>query len=85
MPGRATCPRVPTRPRGGLAGGAARLRARRGPLGAYVPVADDEQTTVPGVYAAGDLASAMGTATLASAARMAAGVGAHRSLARGIA
>ena len=49
-----------------------------------MPVADDEQTTVPGVYAAGDIASATGTATLASAAGMAAGVGAHRSLARGI-
>ncbi len=51
-----------------------------GPLGAFVRVDDWKQTTVAGVYAAGDAASAMHNATLASAAGVLAGVGAHQSL-----
>ncbi|MBJ7455994.1 MAG: NAD(P)/FAD-dependent oxidoreductase, partial [Thermoleophilia bacterium] len=41
-----------------------------------------KQTTVPGVYAAGDAATPMHNATLASAAGVLAGVGAHQSLLR---
>tara|TARA_R100000049_G_C1951776_1_gene100179 strand:- start:1958 stop:2101 length:144 start_codon:yes stop_codon:yes gene_type:complete len=39
-----------------------------------------QQTTVPGVYSAGDTASPMHNATLASAAGVMAGIGAHQSL-----
>lgn len=53
-----------------------------GPMGHYVRVDDWKQTTVPGVYAAGDAASAMHNATFASAAGVMAGVGAHQSLVR---
>lgn len=53
-----------------------------GPLGAFIQVDDLKQTSVPGVYAAGDAATAMGNATLASAAGFIAGVAAHQSLAR---
>ena len=38
------------------------------------------QTTVPGVYAAGDAASPMHSVTLAIAAGVIAGAGAHQSL-----
>jgi thioredoxin reductase len=51
-----------------------------GPMGPYIRVDDSKQTTVPGVYAAGDAASPMYNATLASAAGFLAGVGAHQSL-----
>ena len=51
-----------------------------GPLGPYLRVDDFKQTTVPGVYAAGDASTAMGNATLASAAGVMAGVGVHQSL-----
>jgi thioredoxin reductase len=49
-------------------------------MGPFIRVDDSKQTTVPGVYAAGDAASPMHNATLASAAGVLAGVGAHRSL-----
>lgn len=51
-----------------------------GPVGAYVRVDDWKQTTVRGIYAAGDAASPMHNATMASAAGVAAGVGVHQSL-----
>jgi thioredoxin reductase len=51
-----------------------------GPTGPYIRVDDWKQTTVPGVYAAGDAANPMHNATLASAAGVLAGIGAHQSL-----
>lgn len=51
-----------------------------GPLGAFIRVDDWMQTTVKGVYAAGDAASPMANATMAAAAGVKAGVGAHQSL-----
>jgi thioredoxin reductase len=51
-----------------------------GPTGPYLRVDDWKQTSVAGVYAAGDAASMMHNATLASAAGVMAGVGAHQSL-----
>lgn len=51
-----------------------------GPFGAFIRTDDWKQTTVAGVYAAGDAASPMPSATLASAAGVMAGVGAHQSL-----
>lgn len=53
-----------------------------GPLGPYIRVDDRKQTTVTGVYAAGDAAAPTHNATLASAGGVLAGVGAHQSLAR---
>jgi thioredoxin reductase len=51
-----------------------------GPLDPYLHTDDWQQTTVAGVYAAGDVALAMQNATLASASGVMAGVGAHQSL-----
>jgi thioredoxin reductase len=51
-----------------------------GPLGVFIRVDDRKETTVAGVYGAGDAASPMANATLASAAGVMAGVGAHQSL-----
>jgi thioredoxin reductase len=51
-----------------------------GPMGPYVRVDERKQTSVPGVYAAGDAASPMHNATFASADGVMAGVGAHQSL-----
>lgn len=51
-----------------------------GPLGATVRVDDMQQTTVEGVYAAGDMAQPRANATLAAAGGVMAGVGAHMSL-----
>lgn len=51
-----------------------------GPLGPVIRVGDWKETTVPGVFAAGDASNVMTNATFASAAGVAAGVGAHRSL-----
>lgn len=51
-----------------------------GPSGRYVRIDDWRQTSVPGVYAAGDAATPMHSATLASASGAMAGVGAHQSL-----
>lgn len=53
-----------------------------GLLGPYLRVDDFKQTTVPGVYAAGDASLQMGNATLASASGVMAGVGVHQSLVR---
>ena len=52
----------------------------QGPLGPYVRVDDRQQTSVTGVYAAGDAARPMHNATFASADGVMAGVGAHQSL-----
>jgi thioredoxin reductase len=51
-----------------------------GMTGPHVRVDDFKQTSVPGVYAAGDAVIAMHNATLASAAGVMAGVSVHRSL-----
>ncbi|KGD88249.1 thioredoxin reductase [Achromobacter sp. RTa] len=54
-----------------------------GPLGPVIRVDALKQTTVAGVFAAGDAAIPMSNATLASASGVMAGVCAHRSLAIG--
>jgi len=54
----------------------------QGPQGPYIRVDDRKQTTVAGVYAAGDASAAMHNATLASASGVLAGIGAHQSLAK---
>ncbi len=51
-----------------------------GMTGPYVKVDPMQQTSEPGVFAAGDAATEMYNATLASAAGVMAGVAAHRSL-----
>lgn len=51
-----------------------------GPMGPYLRVDPMQQTTVQGVYAAGDMSSPMPNATLASAAGVIAGGSAHQSL-----
>jgi len=51
-----------------------------GPVGPYIKVDDRNQTTVPGVFAAGDAARPMQNATMASAAGVMAGLGAYQSL-----
>ncbi len=51
-----------------------------GPSGPCVRVDERKETTVPGVFAAGDMATPVHSATLASAAGMLAGVHAHQSL-----
>lgn len=51
-----------------------------GPMGPYLRVDDWKQTSVAGVFAAGDTAGPMHNATLAAAAGVMAGVGAHQSL-----
>lgn len=53
-----------------------------GPTGPYVKVDQWGATTVPGVWAAGDAAMPMHNATLASAAGVLAGVGAHQAAVR---
>lgn len=55
-------------------------RFEEGPMGPYIAVDGVKQTSVPGVFAAGDAASPMHNATLASAAGVMAGFGVHRSL-----
>lgn len=50
-----------------------------GPLGLYIRTDDWNQTTIPGVYAAGDAATPMHTATFACASGVQAGVGAHQA------
>lgn len=50
------------------------------PMGQVIRIDDRKQTTVKGVYAAGDAASPMWNATLAAAAGLGAGVCAHQSL-----
>ncbi len=51
-----------------------------GMTGPHIAVDPMQQTSVPGVFAAGDAATAMYNATLASAAGVLAGVSAHRAL-----
>lgn len=51
-----------------------------GPMGPMIKVDPMKETSVPGIFAAGDASSPMHNATLASAAGVMAGVGAHRSL-----
>lgn len=51
-----------------------------GPTGPYIQTSETRETSVPGVFAAGDAAQPMHNATLASAAGVMAGVAAHRSL-----
>lgn len=51
-----------------------------GPLGPRLRVDEFKQTTVPGIFAAGDAATPMHNATLASASGVMAGVCVHRSL-----
>jgi thioredoxin reductase len=55
-----------------------------GPTGPFVRVDIWKQTSVPGVFAAGDASTAWTNATFASAAGVAAGVAAHRSLIFGL-
>ncbi len=51
-----------------------------GPISSYVRTDANKMTTVPGVYAAGDLTLMRHNATLASAEGVLAGVGAHQAL-----
>ncbi|MBN9672739.1 NAD(P)/FAD-dependent oxidoreductase [Roseibium aggregatum] len=51
-----------------------------GPTGLYLDVDETQATSIPGVFAAGDVASPMPNATLAAAAGVIAGGAAHRSL-----
>lgn len=53
----------------------------QGPAGPYLRIDPRGLTSVPGVYAAGDAANPLHNATLASAAGVMAGFGAHQSLA----
>lgn len=53
-----------------------------GPMGRHILVDEWGLSSVPGVYAAGDAASARHSATFASASGVAAGAGAHQSLLR---
>ncbi|MBB97914.1 MAG: thioredoxin reductase [Rhodobacteraceae bacterium] len=55
-------------------------RTNDGPTGPYLAVDGMQATSVPGVFAAGDLAAPMANATLAAAAGVMAGGSAHRSL-----
>lgn len=52
-----------------------------GPTGVVIRTDAQQATTVPGVYAAGDVARSPGNATLAVASGMTAGIAAHQSLA----
>lgn len=54
-----------------------------GPSGPFIRVDDCKQTSVPGLFAAGDAATAMYNASMAAAAGTLAGVCAHRSLIMG--
>ncbi len=69
-----------TRPASALAGSLG-CAFDDGPQGPVIRVDAKQATTVPGVFAAGDAASAMSNATLASAGGVLAGVFAHQSLA----
>lgn len=51
-----------------------------GPQGPFITVSPTQETSVSGVFAAGDAATARHNATLASAAGVMAGFGAHQSL-----
>ncbi len=72
-----------TAPKAGFTGNLAvdlGCELEEGPLGPYIRVDEQGQTSVPGVFAAGDAATAWHNATLAAAAGLTAGVSAHRSL-----
>lgn len=56
-----------------------------GPLGPFIRTDDSRQTTVPGVFAAGDAMRAAGTVAIAVADGAMAGAGTHRSLLFGVA
>ena len=56
-----------------------------GPLGPYIRTDDTRQTTVPGVFAAGDAIRNAGNVAMAVADGAMAGVGVHRSLLFGVA
>ncbi|WP_375452300.1 NAD(P)/FAD-dependent oxidoreductase [uncultured Devosia sp.] len=60
--------------------GALGLDLTEGPLGELIAVGDDFQTSLPGVYAAGDLAHPMQSAHLALSRGSMAGVHCHQSL-----
>lgn len=51
-----------------------------GPLGPCIRLEENKRTNVPGVYAAGDAAAAMHSASLAIASGVLAGIGTHQSL-----
>ncbi|MFM9745530.1 hypothetical protein ACKI2C_49100, partial [Streptomyces brasiliscabiei] len=51
-----------------------------GPMGTVVVTDDFKQTTVAGVFAAGDIANPMQNATFASASGVMAGIGVHKQL-----
>ena len=51
-----------------------------GPLGRVIQTDATKQTSVPGVYAAGDIARPMHNATFASADGVMAGAGVHHAL-----
>lgn len=51
-----------------------------GPMGPYLKTDEQKQTTVPGVFAAGDVSAPFPNATFASAAGVLAGGSAHQSL-----
>ena len=53
-------------------------------MGPYVRTDANKMTTVPGVYAAGDLTLMRHNATLASAEGVLAGTGAHQALVFGV-
>lgn len=55
-------------------------RFDEGPQGPFIAVDPSQETSVPGIFAAGDAATARHNATLASAAGVMAGFGAHQSL-----
>ena len=55
-------------------------RLEDGPTGQFIATNEQQQTSVPGVFAAGDAAAPMSNATLAAAAGVKAGAGAHFSL-----
>lgn len=55
-------------------------RFDEGPQGPFIAVDPSQETSIPGVFAAGDAATARHNATLASAAGVMAGFGVHQSL-----
>lgn len=55
----------------------------KGPLGLTLRTSGLSQTTVPGVFAAGDIANTIHKVTLAAASGVTAGIGAHQSLVSG--
>ena len=55
-------------------------KLEEGPLGRFIATDDRQLTSVPGVFAAGDVAMEMSNATLSAASGVKAGAGAHFSL-----